>query len=115
MTETTEKSAKKRSTKTASPASSPWSVRGVSHEVRNAASMAARRAGKSLGEWLEGVVMVAAHEALKGNAVPASTNEDTLKAILAQLEKRDTAIAEIAARVEALDQRKGWIARMLGR
>lgn len=34
----------------------PWSVKGIEPEAREAAKQAARRAGLSLGEWLNGVI-----------------------------------------------------------
>lgn len=114
MPQATDKPRKKSSTKTAPLGSAPWSVRGVSPEARNAAALAARRAGRSVGEWVEGVVMAAAHAELKAASVPAATGEDTLKAILAQLEKRDEALGQLAAKVEAME-RKGWLARLFSR
>jgi localization factor PodJL len=35
----------------------PWSVKGIDPEVRTAAKTAARRAGMTLGEWLNGVIL----------------------------------------------------------
>ena len=35
----------------------PWSVKGIDPEVRAAAKSAARRAGMTLGEWLNGVIL----------------------------------------------------------
>jgi localization factor PodJL len=35
----------------------PWSVKGIDPEVRAAAKSAARRAGVTLGEWLNGVIL----------------------------------------------------------
>lgn len=35
----------------------PWSVKGIEPEVRAAAKHAARRAGMTLGEWLNGVIL----------------------------------------------------------
>ncbi|WP_395662758.1 peptidoglycan-binding protein [Aestuariivirga sp.] len=35
----------------------PWSVKGIDPEVRAAAKTAARRAGMTLGEWLNGVIL----------------------------------------------------------
>lgn len=35
----------------------PWSVKGIEPEVREAAKHAARRAGMTLGEWLNGVIL----------------------------------------------------------
>jgi len=115
MAQPPDKKPKKRSTKTGVPASSPWSIRGVSYEARNAATLAARRSGKTLGEWVEAAIMTAAHEALKGASPPARTNEDTLGAILQQLEARDKTLEEIASKVAALenDRKGGWLARLL--
>lgn len=108
MPQATDKPRKKASTKSAPSGSAPWSIRGVSPEARNAASLAARRAGRSVGEWVEGVVMAAAHAEIKGASVPAPTNDDTLRAILSQVEA-------LGAKVEAMEQRKGFLARLFGR
>ena len=35
----------------------PWSVKGIEPEVREAAKHAARRAGMTLGEWLNSVIL----------------------------------------------------------
>ena len=35
----------------------PWSVKGIEPEVREAAKHAARRAGMTLGEWLNSVFL----------------------------------------------------------
>ena len=35
----------------------PWSVKGIGPEVREAAKHAARKAGMSLGEWLNTVIL----------------------------------------------------------
>lgn len=51
---------------------SPWSVKGIDPEAREAAKMAARRAGVPLGVWLSNVIRKSAAEQLKfGNAAPA--------------------------------------------
>ncbi len=109
-----EKLRKKAITKTAAAAPGPWAVRGVSFEARNAASLAARRAGKTMGEWVESVVVTAANAELRGPSVPARTETDALQAILQQLEKRDAETAQIREELAALKQRRGWLARLLG-
>ncbi|MDJ1157981.1 hypothetical protein QNA08_07010 [Chelatococcus sp. SYSU_G07232] len=38
------------------PQNAPWSVKGIDPEARDAAKEAARRAGMTLGEWLNGVI-----------------------------------------------------------
>lgn len=40
--------------------SQPWSVKGIEPETRNAAKMAARRAGLTVGAWLNQVILHAA-------------------------------------------------------
>jgi localization factor PodJL len=40
----------------------PWSVKGIEPEVRETAKSAARRAGKTLGEWLNQVIMETGQE-----------------------------------------------------
>lgn len=44
----------------------PWSVKGVEPEAREAAKLAARRAGMTLGAWLNRVIRTAAAEELTG-------------------------------------------------
>ena len=35
----------------------PWSVKGIEPDVREAAKLAARRSGMTLGEWLNSTIM----------------------------------------------------------
>lgn len=48
----------------------PWSVKGVDPEAREAAKLAARKAGMTLGDWLNQTIRTAAAEQLKHNAPP---------------------------------------------
>ncbi len=48
----------------------PWSVKGVDPEAREAAKLAARRAGLSLGQWLSHVIRRAATEQLRSGGTP---------------------------------------------
>lgn len=45
---------------------SPWSVKGVEPEAREAAKIAARRSGLTIGQWLSHVIRAAATEQLAG-------------------------------------------------
>lgn len=47
---------------------SPWSVKGVDPEAREAAKIAARRQGLPLGRWLSQTILSAAARELKGGA-----------------------------------------------
>ena len=52
--------------------SSPWSIKGVEPEAREAAKMSARRAGVPLGVWLSATIRKAASEQLRsGGGSPA--------------------------------------------
>lgn len=116
MAQRSDKAKKLSHTKSAQSGTGPWSVRGVSFEARNAASLAAKRAGKTVGEWVEGVVVTAANTELRGPSVPAKQETDTLQAILQQLEKRDAEAVQIREELAAIRQeRRGWLARLLGR
>jgi localization factor PodJL len=52
--------------------SSPWSVKGVEPEAREAAKMAARRAGVPLGVWLSSVIRRTATDQLKSGGATAA-------------------------------------------
>lgn len=62
-----------------------WTVRGVSHETRTAAKMAARRSGQTLGEWLEQNIRAAATDEVKRN-LPMHRLEDQLAEISGKLD-----------------------------
>lgn len=54
------------------PRYAPWSVKGVSPEAREAAKLAARKAGVPLGVWLAQTILSAAAQELKRNAPAGS-------------------------------------------
>ncbi len=60
-----------------------WTVRGVSHETRAAASIAAKRAGMSLGDWLDATIRTAATREIKGEnkGPPPVRFEDVVTAL----------------------------------
>lgn len=45
----------------------PWSVKSVAHEAREAAKIAARKAGQPVGLWLSQTILSAATQELKRN------------------------------------------------
>lgn len=47
---------------------SPWSVKGVDPEAREAAKIAARKAGMTVGAWLSQIIRQSATEQLRGGA-----------------------------------------------
>ena len=54
---------------------SPWSVKGVDPQARDAAKTAARKAGKTIGAWLSEVIHNAAAGAPAPGSVPAASTD----------------------------------------
>lgn len=77
-----------------------WSVRGIDDEVREAALAAARRSGKPVGEWLNGVIrQTAAPEPEAPSAVPSDEVgrlERGLAALAERLDRLRTTEAPVA-------------------
>src|SRR5271155_4847329 len=75
-----------------------WSVRGVGRETRDIAEEAARRAGMSLGDWLDEVV--AEQAADQGISVDDLDEDDKLDAIgdrLSRLSRHSAAVPRDAS------------------
>ena len=63
----------------------PWNVNGVGFDAREAAREAARRQGKSLGEWLHGVI--ADHASQLGVEETEVVGQDRVDAVTSRLER----------------------------
>jgi localization factor PodJL len=63
----------------------PWNINGVGFDARDAARQAARRQGKSLGEWLHGVI--ADHAAELGVEEHEIAGQDRIDAVTSRLER----------------------------
>ena len=63
----------------------PWNVNGVGFDAREAAREAARRQGKSLGEWLHGVI--ADHASQLGVEEAEVLGQDRVDAVTSRLER----------------------------
>ena len=80
----------------------PWNVKGVGFDAREAARLAAKRAGVPLGEWLNEIISSRAAEL--GVQVDDVEAEDRLEAIAARLsESEDT--APVLPKFEANDRK----------
>jgi len=86
-----------------------WAIRGIEPETRTAATMAARRAGQTVGEWCNRALREAAQNSLK-ERVPGPTIEETLAKLVESMAQQTTATqqqnAAILSRLEAVEQRK---------
>ena len=63
----------------------PWNINGVGFDAREAAREAARRQGKSLGEWLHGVIADHANE--RGIQERDIVGQDRIDAVTSRLER----------------------------
>lgn len=63
---------------------SPWSVKGVEPEAREAAKIAARRAGMTVGQWLNHTIRAAAAQQL---ATPSRSPQDTISSDMAHYDE----------------------------
>ncbi|MDQ2764732.1 MAG: hypothetical protein M3Y22_15035 [Pseudomonadota bacterium] len=79
-----------------------WAIRGIEPETRTAATMAARRAGLTVGKWCNRALREAATASLK-ERTPGPTLEDTLAKMAAAIEQQNTIVAD---RLEALERGK---------
>lgn len=68
----------------------PWSVKGVDPRTRDAAKAAARRAGMTLGEWLDHKIRDESEEALAPSSVPEQLDIAALSERLARLSQGRT-------------------------
>ena len=95
----------------------PWAIRGVSLEGRNAAIAAARRSNATLGEWLDRAVRQQVKAEQEQARAVGPTIEETLaklaesmaqqaEATRQQMEQAQQQNAAIAARLEAVEQRE---------
>ena len=76
--------AKKSTTK--KPKSSAWSIKNVTPEARTMARKAASKSGKTIGEWINDIILQEGSKELKHNHVPAVPIEDQLQTILKEIE-----------------------------
>ena len=63
----------------------PWNINGVGFDAREAAREAARRQGKSLGEWLHAVI--ADHASELGVEEREIVGQDRVDAVTSRLER----------------------------
>ena len=78
----------------------PWSVKGIEPEAREAAKDAARRAGMTLGQWLNQRILDQEAEAARSSAAPARPTSAP--------RERDS--SELAMRLDALNRRLDTLA-----
>ena len=74
----------------------PWSVKGIEPEVREAAKVAARRSGMTLGEWLNSVILDQADDAPPAPARPGFRRQEPAPSV--RLEDIAEQLARIARR-----------------
>ena len=83
----------------------PWNINGVGFDARDAARDAARRQGKSLGEWLHGVI--ADHAAEMGVSDHDVAGQERIDAVTKKLERMSARSADFDRRGKADDALDG--------
>ena len=78
--------------------SDTWTIRGISSETRAAVKIAARKKGKTQGEWLEATLAKSAREDASHDAVPSLRLEDTLSKLVETLQDQNKRLSDIEAR-----------------
>jgi localization factor PodJL len=81
----------------------PWSVKGIEPDVREAAKVAARRSGMTLGEWLNSKILETAED--EGNA-PSETYSRKSAAPSHALERTASKLEDIAEHLSRLSRRE---------
>jgi localization factor PodJL len=76
----------------------PWNVKGVDPRTRDAARAAARRAGMSLGEWLDSVIRDEAADNIEAETNAAADELEALSERLSRLNQGDMDTAAFAGR-----------------
>ena len=76
----------------------PWNVKGVDPRTRDAARAAARRAGMTLGEWLDSVIRDEATDAIEAETNAAADELEALSERLSRLNQSDMDTAAFAGR-----------------
>ncbi len=77
----------------------PWSIKGVDFDARESAKEAARRAGMTLGEWLNSVIAdKAADLGVDADDVDEDSRLEAITARLAKMSRRDTPVVAAPAK-----------------
>ncbi|MFO1123644.1 MAG: peptidoglycan-binding protein [Hyphomicrobiales bacterium] len=94
----------------------PWSVKGIEPEVREAAKHAARRAGMTLGEWLNTVILDQSDDVAADKPPAAARREDFFGNDMrapARREETTVRLEDIAQQLSQLAQRERESAAIL--
>ena len=87
-----------------------WAVRGVSHEARNAAKMAARKSQDSLGSWVSRKILEAAQAELRDGKQEIARQEDVLNILETLSNKFETEVSDLRNQLENVKtQKKSWV------
>ena len=97
----------KRAVKAGADKAARWTVRGVPSRLQKAAGDVARSNGKTLGQWLSGVVETALANAPEAAAAAANGWRETIEARLAKLEAAVPAASEPSAPIGEAGRGKG--------
>ena len=87
-----------------------WAIRGISHEVKNAAKLAAKKSKSSLGAWLSRKIIEAAQVELTKKSRPVARKEDVLDILSDLSDKFDKDFSALRNQIHSMQtQKKSWL------
>jgi hypothetical protein len=91
----------------------PWSIRGITHETRNAATKAAKDTKTPIGEWVERALLDSIQSQYQKDAPKQELGPTTDQMLTKMLEAQET----IAKRLDEMNEKqsKPLLARILNR
>jgi localization factor PodJL len=92
----------------------PWSVKGIEPDVREAAKLAARRSGMTLGEWLNSTIMDQADGAADAPPPPPAVRARTAAAGMPAIERAASRLEDIAEKLARLSIGESATASRIG-
>ena len=89
-------------TKTPKSKTTSWTIKGVENDTRQKVTKAAKRAGMTIGAYVDRVLLESATADLKGSQLPARVED-----VQDQLKDIQEAIAKLSEKVEQ-PKRRSW-------
>lgn len=93
-----------------------WAVRGVTQEARNAAKIAAKKSGNSLGAWLPRKIIEIAQPELTTRSKAVARQEDVFDILENLSNKFEKDFSDLRGQIEDIkSQKKTWLQALFDR
>lgn len=84
-----------------------WTVRGIEPETRATVKVAARRSGKTMGQWINDTLLRTATDEAVGRNEVAPRLEDTLAKLVESMERQNDRLAAL--------EKRSWLEKIFNR